>query len=51
MTLSVDAFVEFYGRLPGDCASFDIGLMPFVGINLRFGHDGLCLPGHGVTIA
>jgi hypothetical protein len=51
MTLSVDAFVEFYGRLTGDCASFDIGITPFAGINLRFGHDGLCLPGLGVTIA
>jgi hypothetical protein len=49
--LSVDAFVEFYGRLTGDCASFDIGLRQFVGINLRLGHDGLCLPGLGVTIA
>ncbi len=48
--LSVDAFVEFYGRLTEDCASFDIGLMPFGGIDLRFGHDGLCLPGLGVTI-
>ncbi len=51
MTLSVDAFVEFYGRLTRDCASFDIGLMPFAGIELQFGHDGLCLPGLVVTIA
>ncbi len=43
--------MEFYGRLTGDCASFDIGLTPFAGIDLRFGHDGLCLPGLGVTIA
>ena len=50
-TLSVDAFVEFYGRSTGDCASFDIGITPFVGIGLRFGHDGLCLPSLGVTIA
>jgi hypothetical protein len=50
-TLSVDAFVEFYGRLTGDCASFDIGITPFAGINLRLGHDCLCLPGLGVTIA
>jgi hypothetical protein len=50
-TLSVDSFVEFYGRLTGDCASFDIGLTPFAGINLWFKHDGLCLPGLGVTIA
>jgi hypothetical protein len=50
-TLSVDAFVEFYGQLTGDCASFVIGLTPFAGIDLRFGHDGLCLPGLGVTIA
>jgi hypothetical protein len=41
--------MELYGRLTGDCASFDIGLMPFVGIILRFRHDGLCLPGLGVT--
>ncbi len=47
-TLSVDAFVEFHGRLTGDCASFDIGLTPFAGIDLQFGHDGLCLPGLGV---
>ncbi len=40
-TLSVDAFVEFYGWLTGDCASFDIGLTPFAGIDLQFGHDGL----------
>ncbi len=40
-SLSVDAFVEFYGQLTGDCASFDIGLMPFAGTNLQFGHDGL----------
>ncbi len=50
-TLSVDAFVEFHGWLTGDCASFDIGLMPFAGINMRFRHDSLCLPGLGVTIA
>jgi hypothetical protein len=49
--LLVDAFVEFYGWLTGDCASFDIGITPFADINLRFGHDGLCLPGLGVTIA
>ncbi len=34
-TLSVDAFVEFYGWLTGDCASFDISLTPFAGIVLR----------------
>jgi hypothetical protein len=50
-TLSVDTFVEFYGWLTGDCASFDIGLMPFAGINLQLRHDSLCLPGLGVTIA
>ena len=50
-TLSVVAFVEFYGRLTEDCASFDIGLTPFAGIDLWFGHDGLCFPGLGVTIA
>jgi hypothetical protein len=50
-TLSVDAFVEFYGQLTGDCASFDIGLALFAGFDLQFGHDSLCLPGLGVTIA
>jgi hypothetical protein len=50
-TLSVDAFVEFYGQLTGESASFDIGLTPFAGIDLRFGQNGLCLPGLGVTIA
>ncbi len=50
-TLSVDTFVEFYGRLTEDCASFNISLTPFAGIVLRYGHDGLCLPGLKMTIA
>jgi hypothetical protein len=50
-TLAVNAFVEFYGRLTGYCTSFDISLTPFAGIVLRYDHDGLCLPGLGVTIA
>jgi hypothetical protein len=48
---SVNAFVEFYGRLTGDCASFNISLTSFAGIVLQYGHDGLCHLGLGVTIA
>jgi hypothetical protein len=50
-TLSVDTFVEFYGRLTGDCTSFNISLTPFAGIVLQYDHDSFCLPGLKMTIA
>ncbi len=49
-TLVVDAFVEYYDRLTRDCTNLDVSLTPFAGIVLQYCHDGLCLPGLGVTI-
>ncbi len=45
--LDMEGFIMFYSHLVVDCLSFHIALTPFHGVNLCYGHDGLCLPGLG----
>jgi hypothetical protein len=45
--LDTEGFITFYFQLVVDCLSFYIALTPFHGVDLRYGHDGLCLPGLG----
>jgi hypothetical protein len=47
-TTTADA-VEFYDRLQETAANHLLALMPFDAIMLRFGFEGLCVPGLGVT--
>jgi hypothetical protein len=47
-TLTADA-VEFYDCLQETAADHLFALMPFDAIVLRFGFEGLCVPGLGVT--
>ena len=45
---STSDMVDFYDRLQETAADHLIALMPFDAILLRFGFEGLCVPGHGV---
>jgi hypothetical protein len=45
--LDTEGFSTFYSQLVVDCLSFHIALTPFHGVDLCYGHDGLCLPGLG----
>ena len=46
---STSDMVDFYDRLQETAADHLIALMPFDAILLRFGFEGLCVPGLGVT--
>ena len=48
--LDTEGFITFYSQLVVDCLSFHIALTPFHGVDLCYGHDGLCLPGLGTWI-
>jgi hypothetical protein len=48
--LNTEGFIMFYSQLVVDCLSFHIPLTLFHGVDLCYGHDGLCLPGLGTWI-